>query len=227
MEQLVTARISDIQSFAEDVKLFRLIPSGETFSFVQGQFIKVFLGDEKGAYFAIASPPYQIHFLEILVKRGKGVSERLFTLASGAEITFEGPFGCGFPLDPHKEMNLLFVGVGTAIAPLRSTLLEALNRRDEFGQIDLYFGTLTPDHLYFGAELAAWHAQGVNVVITVTFPNEHWTRHSGFVQHILKGKSDPLKQTVAYVCGMKEMVEETISVLKGRAVPEKLILQNI
>jgi len=38
---------------------------------------------------------------------------------------------------------------------------------------------------------------------------------------------DPLHQTVVYLCGMKEMVEDTIGVLKGRMVPESLILQNI
>jgi len=227
MGQAVGATISGIESFAEDVRLFRLVPESGSFSFVQGQFIKVLWEGEKGSYFAIASPPYETRFIEILVKKGKGVSEKLFGMAGGETLSFEGPLGAGFPLDPHKNMNLLFVGVGTAIAPLRSTLLEALRRREEFGQIELYFGTLTPDHLYFGEELSKWHAQGVNVVITVTFPNEHWTRHSGFVQHILREKPDPLHKTVAYVCGMKEMVEETISVLKERAIPEQLILQNI
>ncbi|MEC4682610.1 MAG: FAD-binding oxidoreductase [Nitrospirota bacterium] len=227
MGQVTTAKVTGIEPFAEDVRLFRLVPDNGPFTFVQGQFIKVFWEGEKGSYFAIASPPYETVFLEILVKKGKGVSEKLFEISPGATLSFEGPLGSGFPLDPHKNMNLLFVGVGTAIAPLRSTLLEALRRRNEFGQIDLYFGTLTPEHLYFGEELAKWHAQGVNVIITVTFPNEHWTRHSGFIQHVLKSQSDPLHKTVAYVCGMKEMVEETISVLKERAVPEQLILQNI
>jgi len=227
MGQTTTATIEAIDQFAEDVKLFRLVPEEGEVSFTQGQFIKVLWEGEKGSYFAIASPPYEKKFLEILVKKGKGVSERLFEARPGHRIFFEGPLGSGFPLDPHRTKNLLFVGVGTAIAPLRSTLLEALRRREEFGRIELYFGTLTPGHLYFGEEMASWHAQGVNVVVTVTFPDEHWDRHSGFVQHILQGQADPLHQTVAYVCGMKEMVEETISVLKERAVPEELILQNI
>ncbi|MDA8027609.1 MAG: FAD-binding oxidoreductase [Nitrospiraceae bacterium] len=227
MGQTTRATIETIDRFAEDVKLFRLVPEGEPVSFIQGQFIKILWEGEKGSYFAIASPPYEKNYIEILVKKGKGVSERLFEARTGQKISFEGPLGTGFPLDPHRTKNLLFVGVGTAIAPLRSTLLEALSRRGEFGRIEFYFGTLTPGHLYFGQEMAKWHAQGVNVVVTVTFPDEHWDRHSGFVQHILQRQSDPLHQTVAYVCGMKEMVEETISVLKERAIPEEHILQNI
>ena len=227
MGQQTTATIEAVEQFAEDVKLFRLVPEKGPVSFVKGQFIKVLWEGEKGSYFAIASPPYEKRHLEILVKKGKGVSEKLFNLSPGEKVTFEGPLGNGFPLDPHRRKNLLFVGVGTAIAPLRSTLLEALRRREEFGSIDFYFGTMTPGHLYFGDEMADWHARGANVVVTVTFPDEKWDRHSGFVQHILQAQSDPLHQTVAYVCGMKEMVEETISVLKGRAIPEEHILQNI
>lgn len=226
MDQVTTGTIIDILPFAEDVKLFRVVPRDGPFSFLQGQFIKVLWEEEKGAYFALASPPSETRFIEILVKKGKGVSERLFSVSSGHEISFEGPLGKGFPLAPHRTMNLLFVGVGTAIAPLRSTILEALRCREDFGQIAFYFGTLTPDHIYFGEELAEWSRQGVDIVISVTFPNEHWDRHAGFVQHVLKAQKDPLAGTVAYVCGMREMVEETISVLRDRAIPESLILQN-
>ncbi|MCL4486081.1 MAG: FAD-binding oxidoreductase [Nitrospirae bacterium] len=227
MGDQIKASVEAVEQFAEDVKLFRLVPCQTPFSFVQGQFIKVLWEGEKGSYFAIASPPYENRYIEILVKKGKGVSEKLFDVRPGQSVVFEGPLGNGFPLDPHRHKNLLFVGVGTAIAPLRSTLLEALSRRDEFGRIDLYFGTMTPGHLYFGEEMLDWHSRGVNVVVTVTFPDEKWDSHSGFVQHILQRQSDPLHQTIAYVCGMKEMVEETISVLKGRAIPEEHILQNI
>ena len=227
MGDAMTARIERIDSFAEDVRLFRLVPERGEVDFVQGQFIRVLWEGEKGAYFAIASPPYEKRYLEILVKRGKRVSERLFSLTGGEILSFEGPLGNGFPLDPHKSRNLLFVGVGTAIAPLRSTLLEALRRRSEFGRLALYFGTMTPNHLYFGEDLAAWSAMGVDVVVTVTFPDAKWDRHSGFVQHILRAESHPLPGTVAYLCGMKEMVEETIGVLKERAIPEEHILQNL
>ncbi len=227
MGEVMTARVDKVESFAEDVKLFRLRPENGPVDFVQGQFLKVLWEGEKGSYFAIASPPYEKDHLEILVKRGKGVSEKLFSLAGGETLSFEGPLGNGFPLDPHRSRNLLFVGVGTAIAPLRSTLLEALRRRNEFGRIALYFGTMTPNHLYFGEDLASWSRMGVDVVVTVTFPDTRWDRHSGFVQHILRAEGHPLPQTVAYVCGMKEMVEETIAVLKERAIPEEHILQNV
>lgn len=181
----------------------------------------------KSSYFAVASSPARADRFEILVKNMNPLTERLFQKKVGDTVALQGPLGKGFPLEPYTGMNLLFVGVGTAIAPLRSTLLAALDRRSDFNRIELYFGTLTPNHIYFGEEMARWHEKGATVHITVTYPDETWDSHSGFVQEILRQCPDPLHQTVVYLCGMKEMVEDTIGVLKGRMVPESLILQNI
>ena len=219
--------ISRIVPFENDVRLFEFDCSGDPFVFLPGQFIAVPGANGKSAYFAVASTPGKSDRFEILVKNMNPLTEELFGKRVGETLSLQGPLGKGFPLDPYKGMNLLFVGVGTAIAPLRSTLLAALDRREEFNRIELYFGTLTPNHIYFGEEMASWHERGATVHITVTYPDETWDSHSGFVQEILRQCPDPLHETVVYLCGMKEMVEDTIGVLKGRMVPESLILQNI
>ena len=219
--------ISRIVPFEKDVRLFEFDCSGDPFVFLPGQFIAVPGANGKSAYFAVASTPGKSDRFEILVKNMNPLTEELFGKRVGETLSLQGPLGKGFPLDPYKGMNLLFVGVGTAIAPLRSTLLTALERRSDFNRIEVYFGTLTPNHIYFGEEMAKWHQQGTDVHIAVTFPNETWDSHSGFVQEILRSSADPLHQTVVYLCGMKEMVEDTIQVLKGRMVPESLILLNI
>lgn len=221
----MTYEITRIVPFEENVRLFRF-SSEQPLVFHQGQFITMFDGNGKSCYFALASPPSNTSCIEILVKKNSGVSEYLFGKNVGDSVQIKGPMGKGFPIDPFVGMNLLFVGVGTAIAPLRSTLITALERRSEFNRIALYFGTLTPNHLYFGDEMKEWHKKGAEIHITVTFPDETWDSHSGFVQDILSQSDDPLHQTVAYVCGMKEMVEATTKVLKERMVPESLILQN-
>ena len=219
--------LSRIVPFEENVRLFEFDCSNDPFFFQQGPFISVPGDNGKSSYFAVASSPACADRFEILVKNMNPLTERLFQKKVGDTVALQGPLGKGFPLEPYTGMNLLFVGVGTAIAPLRSTLLAALDRRSDFNRIELYFGTLTPNHIYFGEEMARWHEKGATVHITVTYPDETWDSHSGFVQEILRQCPDPLHQTVVYLCGMKEMVEDTIGVLKGRMVPESLILQNI
>jgi sulfhydrogenase subunit gamma (sulfur reductase) len=219
--------VSRIVPFENNVRLFECDCGNDPFPFLQGQFISIPGENGKSSYFALASSPARSDRFEILVKNMNPLTESLFQKQVGDTLRLQGPLGKGFPLDPYAGMNLLFVGVGTAIAPLRSTMLAALDRRQDFNRIELYFGTLTPNHIYFGDEMAGWHEKGATVHITVTYPDETWDSHSGFVQEILRQSPDPLHQTVVYLCGMKEMVEDTIGVLKGRMVPESLILQNI
>ncbi len=222
----IVCKLSEIVPFEENVRLFKLDTGGEDFPFHQGQFISLAGSDGKSSYFAIASPPSLKGSFEILVKRGNSTTDYLFSRSVGDMISISGPQGKGFALDPYVGKNLLFVGVGTAIAPLRSTLLTALERRNDFNRISFLFGTLTPNHIWFGDEMDEWHQKGAEVHITVTYPDETWDRHSGFVQDILRQSKDPLHETVVYLCGMKEMVEETTKVLKERSIPEEMILLN-
>lgn len=222
----IVCKLSGIVPFEENVRLFKFDTGGVDFSFHQGQFISLSGDDGKASFFAIASPPSLKGGFEILVKRGNSTTDYLFSRSVGDMVSISGPLGKGFPLDPYVGKSLLFVGVGTAIAPLRSTLLAALERREEFNRISLLFGTLTPNHIWFGEEMDEWHQKGAEVHITVTYPDETWDRHSGFVQDILRQSKDPLHETVVYLCGMKEMVEETTKVLKERSIPEERILLN-
>ncbi len=224
--QLTECVLKRIVPFEENVRLFTLDMGGADFSFHQGQFISLQGEDGKSSYFAIASPPSAGGVFDILVKRGNSTTDFLFSRQEGDVVSIKGPLGKGFPLDPYVGKNLLFVGVGTAIAPLRSTLLAALERRADFNRISFLFGTLTPNHIWFGEEMDLWHQKGAEIHITVTYPDETWDSHSGFVQDILRQSSDPLHETVVYLCGMKEMVEETTKVLKERSIPEEMILLN-
>ncbi|MHB1731167.1 MAG: FAD-binding oxidoreductase [Leptospirillum sp.] len=222
----IVCKLAGIVPFEENVRLFKFDTGGVDFTFQQGQFISLSGADGKSSYFAIASPPSAKGGFEILVKRGNSTTEYLFSRSVGDAVTVSGPLGKGFALDPYVGKNLLFVGVGTAIAPLRSTLLAALERRRDFNRISFLFGTMTPNHIWFGEEMDSWHEKGAEVHITVTYPDETWDRHSGFVQDILRQSKDPLHETVVYLCGMKEMVEETTRVLKERSIPEEMILLN-
>jgi len=178
--------ISRIVPFENNVRLFECDCKADPFLFIQGQFIAVPGENGKSSYFALASSPARSDRFEILVKNMNPLTDALFQKRVGDTLRLQGPLGKGFPLDPYAGMNLLFVGVGTAIAPLRSTILAALDRRQDFNRIELYFGTLTPNHIYFGEEMAGWHEKGATVHITVTYPDETWDSHSGFVQEILR-----------------------------------------
>lgn len=211
-------RIDKVALETNEIKSFRLVSSDDTgdtmFPFIPGQVIVLSLPGMKPAYFAIASAPEEQEYLDVLIKNGKGTSGAIYDLNVGAEIDVSNPTGKGFPLDNHKGKHLLLISVGTAIAPMRSVLRSLLRRRGEFGEVTLFQGVLTPNHFPYEDEMEDWGRQGIQVYRTVTFPeNTGWTGYSGFVQGVLEEVRPNPHNTIVYLAGMKEMIEQTTELL--------------
>ncbi|MBE0449103.1 MAG: hypothetical protein IBX64_13605 [Actinobacteria bacterium] len=65
----------------------------------------------------------------------------------GDKVGIRGPYGNGFPVDSWKGKNLVFVAGGFALAPARSVLNYALDKRDDYGHTWLFYGARTPQDL--------------------------------------------------------------------------------
>ena len=214
----------------EEIRSFRLgpIPADAAlgFHFIPGQFVQITTRPGESSYFAIASPPEDHSGLDFLVKRGKGASWEMFDLSVGSEVDVTGPQGKGFPIHDHKGKNLLMIGVGTGIAPLRSALRSALSQRESFGDLIFVYGVLTPQHFCYLDDLHQWSRNSVQVHLTVTFPEgTSWLGHSGLVQEVLKKIKPRPDNTVALLVGMKEMIQENTQLLLEMGfAPENLLL---
>lgn len=216
----------------EDLRAVRLDPAGEhgaapSFEFTPGQFLQVYAPSGEASYFAIASAPGERHY-DLLVKRANGCSMELFDLPIGAVVRVVGPQGKGFPLAPHAGRDVLLIGVGTGIAPLRSVLGWALARRAEFGRVILLHGVLTPRHWCYEGEFPAWRAAGVDARVTVTSAGDDasWSGPIGFVQDLLPALDLNPAHTVACLVGMKDMVAANTTILRAMGVPPDQILLN-
>jgi len=209
----------------------RLEPAGgegPNFDFIPGQFLVISRSGCKPGYFAIASAPGEGAYFDLVIRRGQGMSETLCELAVGAEVDVAGPQGKGFPLEPHRGKNLLLIGVGTGIAPLRSVVRTVARQRSDFGRVMCFYGALTPQHLCFHNELSAWPDWGVETFVTVTDPDgQPWQSHVGFVQHHVGRISPSPKETVAMLVGMPEMIQENTDLLRRLGFLPDAILLNL
>ena len=216
----------------EDLRAVRLDPAPEqgaapSFEFIPGQFLQVYAPSGEASYFAIASAPGERHY-DLLVKRANGCAKELFDLPIGAAVRVVGPQGKGFPLASHAGRDVLLIGVGSGIAPLRSVLGWALARRAEFGRVILLHGVLTPRHRCYPDEFPAWRAAGVDARVTVTSAGDDaaWDGPIGFVQDLLPALDLNPARTVACLVGMKEMVDANTAILRAMGVPPDRILLN-
>jgi len=197
------------------------------FDFIPGQFLVISHAGCKPGYFAIASAPGEGRYFDLLIRRGQGMSATLCDLTVGAEVEVAGPQGKGFPLEPCRGKNLLLIGVGTGIAPLRSVIRTVARQRRDFGRVMCFYGVLTPQHLCFHDEVGAWPEWGVETFLTVTDPNgQPWHSHVGFVQQHIARVGPSSKETVAMLVGMPEMIRENTELLRRLGFLPDAILLN-
>ena len=222
--------ITDIRDQARDVRSFDLLPEnsalGHGLSFLPGQVSMLRVNGEEPAYFAFASAPEDGE-LEILVKRTIGASVLIYEMERGARLDLLGVAGRGFPLDAQVGKDLVFVAMGTGVAPLRSVLRHVLKRQEDFGQLVVLYGARTPDDFCYRDETEGWEAAGVELRQVISRPDGHdWSGPTGYVQSLLDHVLPDLKSPVALVCGSREMIAQTRDRLQQMGFAPEDILTN-
>ena len=195
------------------------------FTFESGQFGELSIFGIGEATFCISSSPTRSDHLECVINRVGKVTDALHRLGVGAEIGFRGPYGNSFPLDFLQGKNLVFVGGGIGLAPLRSLIWNVLDNRDKYEKIDIIYGARSPSDLCFKYDLDAWGKdKTVNMVTTVDKGDKDWKGREGFVPTVLEQVAPSAKNAVAIVCGPPIMIRFTFPVLEKLGFnPEQMI----
>ena len=222
--------ITSVRDQARGVRSFDLMPEGATdahgVSYVPGQVAVLSVPGEAPAYFAFTSAPEDPE-LEVLVKQKVGASTRIFEMQPGERIELMNVAGHGFALDKQKGKDLVFVAMGTGVAPLRSALRHVLKRKTEFGECVVLYGARTPDDFCFRDETESWVSAGVELRQVISRPDGHdWSGPTGYVQSLLDHVLPDLKAPVALICGSLEMIEQTRGRLGQMGFAPNEILTN-
>jgi sulfhydrogenase subunit gamma (sulfur reductase) len=221
--------ITRVRQQGRDVRSFDLMPTGaprfHNVSFIPGQVAILRVANEEPAYFAFASAP-EDRELEILVKRKIGASVALFDMHEHGQVDLLGVAGRGFDLEAQQGRDLVFVAMGTGVAPLRSALRHVL-KKERFGQLVVLYGVRTPEDFCYRDEVEDWEQAGVEIRQVISRPDGHdWSGPTGYVQSLLDHVLPDLKSPVALVCGSSEMIIQTTDRLEQMGFAPDDILTN-
>ena len=210
--------ITDIRTETPDVKTFRVNApgGGKLFEHMPGQCAMICAPGVGEAMFSITSSPTNKEYQEFSIKRCGVLTEHLHSLQVGDEILVRGPYGNNFPVEEDlKGKNLLFIAGGIALAPLRSVINYVLDNRENYGQIDILYGSRSADDLVQRKEIEeVWSKiPGVNVHLTIDREQEGWDGHVGFVPSYLKELAFDTDRT-AILCGPPIMIKFCLQNLK-------------
>ena len=185
------------------------------FNFKSGQFAEYSIFGVGEATFCISSSPTRMNHLEFSVMKAGKVTQAIHELEEGDEIGFRGPYGNWFPLDVLQGKNLVFVGGGIGLAPLRSLIWNVLDNRDEYENVVILYGARSPSDLSFKYDLEAWEQDsGVDMYTTVDRGDENWTGRVGLIPPVLEEIGPSPENTVAITCGPPIMIKFTLQSLE-------------
>jgi Na+-transporting NADH:ubiquinone oxidoreductase subunit F len=158
------------------------------------------------------------------------MSSYIFGLKAGDEVTVSGPYGEFFARETDNEM--VFIGGGAGMAPMRSHIFDQLKRRHSQRKMSFWYGARSLREAFYVEEfdeLAAeydnftWH-----VALSEPLPEDNWTGYTGFIHKVLHdqylAKHKAPEDCEYYLCGPPMMNSAVIKMLEDLGVTQDHIL---
>lgn len=226
--------VTGVRQQTPDVKSVRLRfldpARAEAFSFRVGQF-GIFSAFGYGeSVFNICSSSNWTDRIEFCFRRVGRVTEALWNVEEGETVGFRGPYGNFYPMEAWEGKNLIFLGGGIAMPPIRCAIWYALENREKYGDITIVYGARTVGDLVFVDELDEWEKrERVRVVRCVDPGGEtpEWRGETGFVPTVFERTRLAAADSVALVIGPPIMIRNTLPVLGRMGVPPSSIYTSL
>jgi NAD(P)H-flavin reductase len=213
--------IIGVQQHTVDVKSVRLrfqdAERAKEFDFRVGQFgIFSAFGAGESTFNICSSSTWHDH-IEFCFRKVGRVTDALWDAGEGDTVGFRGPYGNGYPLEEWRGKDLIFLGGGIAMPPIRCAIWYALENRSDFGAITIVYGARTVGDLVYRDELEQWAAHPRVRVIQCVDPGgetPEWKGEIGFVPAVFERAHVAADNAVALVIGPPIMIKVTIPVLE-------------
>lgn len=161
------------------------------------------------------------------------MSSWVFNLKPGDKVNVYGPFGEFFAKETEAEM--VFIGGGAGMAPMRSHLFDQLKRINSKRKISFWYGARSLREMFYEDEYDQLAADNENfdwhVALSDPQPEDNWEGLTGFIHNVLYEeylKDHPAPEDCEYyMCGPPMMNAAVIQMLTDLGVePENILLDD-
>jgi len=157
------------------------------------------------------------------------MSSYIFSLKPGDKVTISGPYGQFFIKDTDAEM--VYVGGGAGMAPLRSHLFELLKRRSSDRKISYWYGARSLREAFYTKDFERLSEENPNfkwhLALSEPLPEDNWDGPTGFIHQVLYEhylKEHPAPEDIEYYfCGPPLMNQAVVNLLDNLGVEEENI----
>jgi Na+-transporting NADH:ubiquinone oxidoreductase subunit F len=157
------------------------------------------------------------------------MSSYIFSLKPGDEVTISGPYGEFFAKDTDREM--IFVGGGAGMAPMRSHIFDQFKRLHTNRKISYWYGARSLREAFYVDHFDDIQAESDNFVwhlaLSEPLDEDNWDGYKGFIHQVLYDnylKDHPAPEDCEYyLCGPPMMNEAVQNMLEDLGVEPEMI----
>jgi Na+-transporting NADH:ubiquinone oxidoreductase subunit F len=158
-------------------------------------------------------------------------SSYIFSLKPGDKVRISGPYGEFHTLDTKREM--LFIGGGAGMAPLRSQLLhlfKTLHTTDR--KISYWYGARSKNEIFYEEDFREIEKEFPNfsfhIALSEPLKEDNWTGYTGFIHQVIYdnylSKHDAPEDIEYYMCGPGPMAKSVERMLDDLGVPPEMLM---
>ncbi|MBS9777953.1 MAG: NADH:ubiquinone reductase (Na(+)-transporting) subunit F [Gammaproteobacteria bacterium] len=158
------------------------------------------------------------------------MSSFIWNCKPGDKVTISGPFGEFFAKDTDAEM--VFIGGGAGMAPMRSHIFDQLKRLNSKRKITFWYGARSKKEMFYVEDFDGlaeefdnftWHC-----ALSDPQPEDNWDGYTGFIHNVVYEnhlKNHPAPEDCEfYMCGPPIMNKSVIDMLHDLGVEDENIL---
>jgi NAD(P)H-flavin reductase len=205
------AVITDIIEETKKIKRFILQYEDKSLhdKFVfDGQFFEITVFGVGEIAISIPFSPSLKDSFEFVIKKAGKVTEAIHSMKVGDKVGLRGPFGKGFPYEEFRKKDVIIVGSGVGLAPVRTMIVRMLENKEEFGRVVVIGSAMTYEDLIYKEDLIAWsNMEDVKVLYALSNPTSKVEAHVGYINDLLPDLGLNWENTAAIICASPRRIK--------------------
>ena len=180
----------------------------------------------------IATPPWDRNANKWMDVKPGICSSYIFNLKPGDKVQVSGPFGEFHPILNSKR-EMLYVGGGAGMAPLRSHILHLLNTlKITDRKISYWYGDRSKNEIFYEDDFRKLEKEFPNFTFNIALsepqPEDNWTGYVGFIHKVILdnylANHDAPEDIEYYMCGPGPMAKAVEKMLYDLGVPREMLM---
>ena len=181
-----------------------------------GQFVQVSIPGIGECPISICSDSDE--YIQLNIREVGNVTRALSKLRKGDVILIRGPYGRGYPMQYLNGNDVVVIGGGCGVAPLKSVIDYIENHRADYRNVLLILGYRSDEDIIFKREIAEWDKK---YKVHMTLDKEvhsHicYDMRAGFVTDAMNSLHLSKDNKIVFVCGPPVMIRNVIANLKEK-----------